>query len=175
MDFIPLAMAAEAVPLPPGVSEAAQKVVAEGGLLGAACILLAGAGCVLLWLLLRHRRDAGDREAALIQAHEVREAQLQALVEALHEKRFADMRQVLEALNGNTGALNVISQTQTDRAASARDMGELLREVVTLARANSDMLKAILASAQANGSAIEKLLWHGGAVRVPSSSPPGGA
>lgn len=173
MDLIPLAMAAEALPLPPGVQDAAQKVVAEGGLLGAACILLAGAGCVLLWLLLRHRRDAGDREGALIKSHEAREAQLLDQIEALHEKRFADMRQVLDALNGNTGALNVISQTQTDRAASTRDMGELLREVVTLARANSDVLKAILACAQANGAAIEKLLWHGGTARA--SLPPGGA
>ena len=175
MDFIPFAMAAEAIPLPPGVPEAAQKLVSEGGVFASASLLLAAIAGALLWLLLRHRGTAGEREAELIQAHEAREAALQAQIEALHEKRFSDMRQVLEALNGNTGALNVISQTQADRAASTRDMGELLREVVTLARANSDVLKAILASVQANGSAIDKLLWHGGTIRAPASAPPGGA
>ncbi len=118
MDLIPLAMAAEPIPLPPGVPEAAQKLVAEGGVFASASILLAAVAGALLWLLLRHRGVAGDREAALVKAHEEREADLLKQIEALHEKRFADMRLVLEALNGNTGALNVISQTQADRAVS---------------------------------------------------------
>lgn len=171
MDLIAVAMA-DTPGLPAGVEDATKRLVNEGGITGA-LLVLALAAILGLWLEMRRRdSQAVTRAEAVQKEHAEQREEWQRQMEALHEKRFADMQQVMSALNSNTGALNVISQTQTDRAASTRDMSELLREVVTLARANGDTLKAMAASVQANGSAIERLLWHGGVVRAPS--PPGG-
>lgn len=156
-----ITLAAAEVPLPPVVEEAVKRVASEN-VFGSLLVLSLVISGVLLWLLLRQRGSLAEQYAA-------REKQLLDQIDELHDKRFADMRQVLEALNGNTGALNVISQAQADRTTSSRDMGELLREVLSLARVNGDLLRAILSTVQANGQAIERLIWHGGTVRTPPS------
>jgi hypothetical protein len=167
-----ITLAAAEVPLPPGVGEAAQRIANEG-VLGALLILALGIACVLLWLLLRARAEHERILKEVREDYERHRDELVKQIEALHDRRFSDIQQVMTALNSNTGALNVISQTAADRAASAKEMGEALRELLLIAKQNGESLRLVSACVQANGSAIDKLLWHGGAVRSPGSA--GGA
>lgn len=178
MDFISAAAAESPVPLPPGVDEAAKKLVDSGGVLGALCLLLACACGALLWLLLRERREGNRALAEIRKDYEEHLTELTGKNDTLHEKRFSDQQQVLKSLNENTGILTVVSQVQADRTATTEKIAEAVRELTLIARGNADQLRTIQNTItangldiRANGAAIERLVWQGGAVSRPSPRP----
>lgn len=174
MDLIAVAMA-DTPGLPPGVEEAAKRLATDGGITGALLVLALAAVLGLWWEMRRRDGQATARLEAVQRAHEEQRDEWQRQTEALHERRFTDMQQVLNALNSNTGALNVISQTQADRTASLREVGQGIHDLILIARGNSDALRGLQSTVTANGAAVDRLLWNGGAIRAPSSPPSGGA
>ncbi|MGX7708983.1 hypothetical protein [Methylobacterium sp. Gmos1] len=174
MDLIAVAMA-DTPGLPPGVEEAAKRLATDGGITGALLVLALAAILGLWWEMRRRDAQAATRLEVVQKAHEEQREDWQRQTEALHERRFVDMQQVLNALNSNTGALNVISQTQADRTASLREVGQGIHDLILIARGNSDALRGLQSTVTANGTAIERLVWHGGIARPSPTPPPGGA
>jgi hypothetical protein len=176
MDLIAVAMADTPVPgLPPGVEEAAKRLATDGGVTGALLVLAIAAILALWWEMRRRDSQASTRLEAVQKAHEDQREDWQRQTEALHEKRFADMQQVLTALNNNTGILNAISQSQADRTTTLRDVGQGVHDLVLIAKGNSDAIRGLQGTVTANGAAIDRLLWNGGAIRSPAAPPAGGA
>lgn len=173
MDLIAVAMA-DTPGLPPGVEEAAKRLATDGGITGALLVLALAAILGLWWEMRRRDGQATARLDAAQKAHDDQREEWQRQVEALHEKRLTDMQQVLTALNNNTGILNAISQSQADRTTTLRDVGQGVHDLVLIAKGNSDAIRGLQGTVTANGAAIDRLLWNGGAIRAPAAPPAGG-
>ncbi|WCS27206.1 hypothetical protein LOK46_10435 [Methylobacterium sp. NMS14P] len=129
--------------LPSAVNEAASKIVAEGGITESLLILAIAAIVVLAWMVVwwqpRQHKDALTKQQS---EHEEDRDAWEKRHQAISDQRIAEIREVMTALNNNTGALNVISQTQADRTASmdrlAAKLGELVQHVANLERLNGE-------------------------------------
>ncbi|MFB0492995.1 uncharacterized protein HemX [Methylobacterium sp. OAE515] len=139
--------------IPPAVNDAASKIVAEGGVTGALLVLALAAIAILAWIVVWWQPK--QHKAALEKQQQEHEEDRDAWDErhrAISDQRIAEIREVMTALNNNTGALNVISQTQADRTASmerlAAKLGELVQHVANLERLNGEQK-----------SGIERIAW----------------
>lgn len=113
----------------PGLGEALKNIATDQGLLGSVLVITLAA-VVILWRE-RSKRDA-DYSAeieACHKAHAEDRDEWQREREALQERRFAEIRETLTALNNNTGALTVISQSLADRSASSQEIARALHEL----------------------------------------------
>jgi NTP pyrophosphatase (non-canonical NTP hydrolase) len=91
---------------------------------------------------------------------------------AISDQRIAEIREVMTALNNNTGALNVISQTQSDRTASmerlAAKLGEVVHHVGNLERLNGEHATSLKAA----NETLNRVVWALGGKGAGLSGPP---
>ncbi|GJE61686.1 hypothetical protein [Methylobacterium trifolii] len=126
--------------LPPGVGEAATRLVSDGGILGA-LLVLALAAIVLLAREMHSRTNKSEaaREAAQ-KTHDDDREEWQRQIESHHEKRVAELRDLVAALNNSTASMAAFSQTQADRTATLHELASKLESVALIARNNSEMI-----------------------------------
>lgn len=147
------AQAADSISVPglPGVEPATRAVVEQGGLLGALLILAIAAIIGLttvIWRIAHNNQVA--RDAAQKARDEERDEAAKEL-HAVNNQRFIEMREMMTALNQNTAAFNLISQSQADRTASSQQLAAGISELILIAKANATTLEDVRRSSYAQG------------------------
>jgi uncharacterized protein HemX len=132
--------------VPPAVTDAASKIVAEGGLTGSLLILSLAALAVLLYIVVI--RQPNQHKAALDkkdEAHDEDRDEWQRQLQGERDKRVDELRNVITALNNSTATMSVFAQTQADRTATLQELANKQDRVSLVASNNAQMLDRNLA------------------------------